>query len=745
MARKKNQVEEPVAPIEEEFWERDTTEVLDEAMARYSEEVVLRRAIPDARDGLKVVQRRVMYTMFDEGNLSNKPFRKVASITGATMGRFHPHGDSSIEQALVVLSQEWKNQHKLVNIEGNNGSIDGDGAAAARYIEARMTKEAELLFHNLSKGLVKHQATYDNRGLEPTVLPARWPVLFTNGADGVAVGFSTAIAPHNVKELLNAAIYVNKNPGATLKKIMQFVPAPDFPTGGRLIGDQDAIRELFEKGRGKVVVRVSTEREGNSIVITSVPYGSTKSDLLQSIDKAIESGKLASSFSHVEDESSGDDVRVVLTVKRGIDVDAVENYLFSKSIMQSNSISRNICIVNGRPAILPLLDYLHLFVDFRRQCIRRYSELQLEKMNARMHIVEGFVRMTQISDEIIAAIKRSNGKKDSRETLVREFDFSEAQAEAIVSMALYKISRQDVQELFDEKDVLDSGISFHEKVLNDDDFLVEETHKELKDTLAKFKDTHRRTEIIDPDEVEETTSITASDLKKAESAVVTVSSSSAQRMTRAMYQGSMNAPAMEVRAVHDSSTDEALVMFTRTGLTMQRIVEDLEHKGLKSEAGSFVREVGDFSATDEILTSATFPAKWANSEEGSKEDRLLSRMVVVSISKMGQIKKSLLKDSLLSFGNKGYISRTKKYNGLKLKDDSILFVAIMDEDKVGELKVSLRRKSGGRVVKPDFAELNLQGAVGSGTNAIKITKPNDEAMITTTNVGNLTDTFYFDM
>lgn len=722
--------------IEEVFIDKKINDILDNNMARYAEKVVFGRAIPLDKDGLKPVNRRIAFSMFKDGITSSKSHRKVASITGNVMGNYHPHGDSSISSAIALMSQEWRNNLCLIDIEGNNGSIDGDNAAAARYIEARMTKEAELLFDGMGHNVVEFSKTYDNRNEEPNVLPAKWPVLFANGSSGIGIGFATNTPPNNVLELMKAAIYFNKNENASLKQLRKYVQAPDFPTGG-IIVDNGEIDKMYATGTGKIIVRGKVVKENSAIIITEIPYEITKTALKLSIAEAVTKAKIDDQFVAIEDESTSDrDIKIIVKLKRGTDVDKIEQFLYNKTLLQTNFSANNVCISDNKPTLMTLDNYIKIFVNFRRECVEKESVSILDISQKRKHIVEGFLKMAEFPDEIIREIKKAKGKADSSQRLQDVFKFTKAQADAIVTMQLYRISRQDIEELEKENVVLEERIAYHEKVINDKSFLIEVVDKELKETSKLLKVHARRTEVVKEEELK-TVKVNETELKKAQPAIVTISTHSAQRMTQQMYGNSKDSSVNPVIAVKDSKTTDALVMFTKQGRVMQRVVEELDHAGLKTNVDSLVKTVKTFYATDEIIMAHTFPLKYVL--EGNEE---LKKLVVLSITKKGQLKKSYLLDSLLSFNIKGYLTRTSAYNGLKLEDDEVIFSAVVKEEDLGSINVSVKRNSGGRVTKANFKEASTQGAVGSGTNILKITKPNDFATITTTNIDKFTQDYY---
>lgn len=725
--------------VEEVFFDRDVNDILDESMERYTEEVLLRRSLPSIQDGLKPVHRKILYTMHTDKNMAPAPYEKVSSISGSVMGRFHPHGDASINDAITYLSREWVHRVNLLDIEGNNGSVDGDGPAAARYIEARGTEKAKLLFKDISlPGVVPFSLNYKEQEKEPDVLPATWPVLFTNGSFGIAVGMATKIPPHNPYELMQAAIYANKHPRANIDKLMSFVPAPDFPTGGIIIKDK-GVREAYETGAGRIVMRGKVEKEKDRIIIREIPFDMSKTDLLLSIAEAAEKAKIDDQFVSIEDYSRGDlDIEVHINLRRGVNVDMIEQFLYDKTKLESAFNVNAYCVHKGRPMQVGLVEYINSFVDFRRDCVRNAAIARIDKARPRVHIVDGFMRMTEFPDEIIQAIKESRGKADAIRVLQDKFEFSEEQATAIATMQLYKISRQDVEELKTEKQELEDAIAFNQSLIDDENALIKEVDKELKETAKAFKKDVRRTTIVDASEIKEV-EVVATELKKAQPAIVTVSPFYAQRMTKQMYDNGKDKAASRVVSVHDTNTNEAIVMFTRNGLSMQRVVEDLPHSSVRNAVDSLVKTVKTFTAKDDVVASTTFPLAWA-----LEESEELDKKIIVSVSRLGQVKKNKLKDVLLSFNQKGYMSRTKPYNGLKLSGDEIIMMAVVDEEDVDKITLSLRRNSGGRVTKVNFADLSMQGATGSGTNAIKMTKKNDFAVITTTNIDKVAKDFFLE-
>lgn len=717
--------------IDEVFDETPAVEVLDNAFGRYSHAVIAARAIPDVRDGLKPVHRKIMFALHKMKRIDPQPYEKVASISGFVMSNLHPHGDASINDAIAVLSQEWVQRVPLVSIEGNNGSVDGDGAAAARYIEARGTKAGGGLLEGLgTKDTVPLNPTYKGDSLEPVVLPAPWPTLFTNGSFGIAVGLSSNIPPHNPIELLKAARYMNKNEGATLKKIMSFVPAPDFPTGGVVVVD-DSTEKMYCTGAGCVVLRGCVVTGKNTVTITRIPYGITRTALKASISDAVDKAGIGAQFVSMDDMSDSDvESNIVITLRRGVDPETVASFLFAKTKMSLNVHMRAVCLVDGHPRTVGLVEYLREFVRFRRECVRRPAGNALGVARARLHVVDGLIRMSEFPDEVIRVVKSSTGKDDSIGRLQSELGFTMEQATAIAMLRLYRISRQDVAALVGERDELRDTISYNERLLSDDAFLVDVVDGELKNTIKSFSRdprSKRLTRVVGATEVEDN-DVDVMDLKKAEPTLVAVTPLSAQRMTKQMFDnGKDKAPSRIVTTI-DATTTDALIVLTRGGVVMQRIVEDLPHSSIRNSVDAWSKTTPSFDMDDHIVAAVTAPMSDINGE-----NTYLDSLMVVSVTRLGQVKKNKLRDVLLSFNSKGYLTRTKVFNGLKLRDDEIIAVAVIPENNMGGTQLSLRRASGGRVTKIDMVGLSTQGAAGSGTNHVKITKPGDGVTITTHN------------
>ena len=491
-----------MAKRKEEIVENHINEALDDIMSdrfgAYSKYIIQERALPDARDGLKPVQRRILYSMYSDGNTSEKPHRKSAKAVGQIMGVFHPHGDSSIYEAMVRLSQDWKINLPLIDMHGNNGSIDDDPPAAMRYTEARLSSNASLLLNDIDKNTVAMTNNYDDTVLEPTVLPASYPLLLVNGSTGIASGYATNMAPHNLNEIVNATIYRLNNPTCSLEEIMEIVKGPDFPTGG-IVEGKEAIKEVFETGRGKVILRSKCEivstKTNDQIVITEIPYEVIKSALVKKIND-ISLAKDIDGISEVRDESGRNGLKIVIELKKDANGQMILNYLYKNTDLQINYSYNNIAIVNHRPTLLSLIDALDAFIDFRKEVVLNRSIYLRDKKKARLHIIEGLIKAISILDSIIETIRKSSDKKDAKEKLKANFLFSEEQAEAIVNLRLYRLSSTDINALKDEYSLLSKEIAELESIIASKDVLNSVLTRELKEVNNKVV-TPRKTEIKD--------------------------------------------------------------------------------------------------------------------------------------------------------------------------------------------------------------------------------------------------------
>ncbi|MFD1466260.1 DNA topoisomerase IV subunit A [Lapidilactobacillus mulanensis] len=463
--------------------------VMGERFSRYSKYIIQERALPDIRDGLKPVQRRILFAMNQDGNTYDHAFRKSAKSVGNIMGNFHPHGDSSIYESMVRMSQDWKLRQPLIQMHGNNGSMDGDSPAAMRYTEARLSKISAELLRDIDKETVKMVLNFDDTTEEPTVLPAHFPNLLVNGSSGISAGYATEIPPHNLGEVIDAVIYLMDHPDANLEALIKFVPGPDFPTGGILQG-VDGIKEAYETGRGRVVLRSKTAIEEmrsqrEQIVVTELPYEVNKALLVKRIDE-LRLIKKVDGISEVRDETDRTGLRIVIELKRNADAKGILNYLFKNTDLQISYNFNMVAISELRPQQIGLKQALTAYIAHQRDVATKRTQFDLAKAQKRQHIVEGLIRALSILDEVIRIIRGSKNKGDAKQNLITEYQFSEVQAEAIVSLQLYRLTNTDVTALEAEHQELSDKIASYQKILGDPKTLDRVITKELKQIKHDF-------------------------------------------------------------------------------------------------------------------------------------------------------------------------------------------------------------------------------------------------------------------
>jgi topoisomerase-4 subunit A len=472
------------------------SDVLVDAFNRYAKAVITDRAIPDVRDGLKPVQRRIIFDMFSQGQVYSKPTTKCATIVGHVMGHFHPHGDSSIYDALVHLSQGWKMEAPLVDFQGNNGSIDDDPAAAYRYTEARLSSLSEYLIQDIDKATVEMIPTFDDKSLEPTVLPSKFPNLLVNGTNGIAVGSTTYIPPHNLHEVIQATIYRLNHVRSNLDDLLTFIPGPDFPTGG-IIDDKEAIRQLYETGQGSFYLYCKATIDGpeNQIIISEIPYGVVKIDFVTALVKRKDTDNL-DNIEEIVDESAKDDIHIVIKVKEGASPEDVLNYLQSKGALRTTMACNFLAIDKGHPKTMSLLEMIDAYIDHQREIKTKASQFDLKTDQDRLEIVSGLIKAYSIVDELVEKIKKCSGKAGVKAMLSQDYGFTERQAEAIAMLPLYRLSNTDIEALKTEADSLNADMLRLNGILSDSDKLDKEIEKTLKEVDKTFASA-RKTVILD--------------------------------------------------------------------------------------------------------------------------------------------------------------------------------------------------------------------------------------------------------
>lgn len=473
--------------VSQRIIQENLEEIVGERFARYSRYIIQDRALPDARDGLKPVQRRILYAMYRLGMLSNRPYRKSARIVGEVIGKYHPHGDSSVYDALVRMAQDFKMRLPLIDMHGNSGSIDGDPPAAMRYTEARLSKYAEFLLQDINKKTVGFVPNFDDEELEPTVLPAKFPNLLVNGATGISAGYATEIPPHNIDEIINAVIYRINNPNCTLEEIMEIVKGPDFPTGG-IIQGVDGIREAYETGRGKIIISSKIEFEETKskkqLIITEIPFDTNKSVLIRRMNDVCTSRGI-DGINEIRDESDREGLRIVVELRKDANHEYIRNFLLKYGGLQATYNFNMVCIANKKPVLMGLLDILDTYINHQKEVITNRSNFELKSAERRLHIVEGLIAMTSILDAVIATIRNSKNKKDAIENLISKYDFTPIQAEAIVMLQLYRLTNTDILELQDEHQKLKDLVENLKQILSDEKVLLKTIKNELRATLKE--------------------------------------------------------------------------------------------------------------------------------------------------------------------------------------------------------------------------------------------------------------------
>ena len=545
-------------------------EVIGDRFGRYSKYIIQDRAIPDARDGLKPVQRRILYAMHVEGNTHEKGFRKSAKTVGNVIGNYHPHGDTSVYDAMVRMSQDWKVRNVLIEMHGNNGSMDGDPPAAMRYTEARLSAIASELLLDIDKRTVDFIPNFDDTSSEPTVLPATFPNLLVNGSTGISAGYATDIPPHNLREVIDAVIYRMDHPGCSVDKLMEFVPGPDFPTGG-IIQGIDGIKKAYETGKGKVIVRskadIETVRGGKQqIVITEVPYDVNKANMVKKIDE-LRLDRKVEGITEVRDETDRTGLRIVIELRKDADAEGVLNYLYKYSDLQITYHFNMVAIHQRRPQLMGLREMLDAYVDHRKDVITKRSQFDLQKAQDRAHIIDGLVKALSILDEVIAIIRASKDKRDAKNNLMAKFEFTEPQAEAIVSLQLYRLTNTDITALRKEAEELAKLIEELTAILSDEKKLISVIKKELRDIQKRISDP-RRTKI----EAEITEiKINLEALIASEDVIVTVTKEGYVKRTSQRSYAASNGQdygmkdSDRILAQLDMNTKDVLLLFTNKG------------------------------------------------------------------------------------------------------------------------------------------------------------------------------------
>ncbi|MGF3066187.1 DNA topoisomerase IV subunit A [Facklamia sp. P12945] len=690
--------------------ELNFSSVIGDRFGRYSKYIIQDRALPDIRDGLKPVQRRILYAMFAEGNTAEKAYRKSAKTVGNVIGNYHPHGDSSVYEAMVRMSQSWKNRQPLIDMHGNNGSMDGDPAAAMRYTEARLSSIAMELLRDIHSQTVDWILNFDDTIEEPRVLPARFPNLLVNGATGISAGYATDIPPHNLGEVIDALIYMIKHPDKiSVDQLMKYLPGPDFPTGG-IIQGKAGIKEAYQTGQGKVVIRSKLEVEklkgGKSqIVVSEVPYDVNKGKLIQKLDEIRLSKKLEG-IADVRDDSDINGVSLVIELKRDVEVEPILAYLYKNTDLQVNYHFNMIAIHDRRPVLCSLEKMLQAYLDHQKDIIRRRTQFLLKKDQDRLHIVDGLIRVISILDEVITTIRQSENKANAKDNLHQQYNFSMAQAEAIVSLQLYRLTNTDIVGLQQEKFELNERIHMYENILSNASTLDKVLVKELKEIKKKFNSL-RMSQL--EEEVEEIT-LEKTLLIPQEQVYVSVTKEGYLKRTSVRSFTASDSTDLGSRDldyplfVQELSTHDAIVIITSKGNYIHLPVHELPDIRWK-DLGLHWSQQYQLDKEESII--AVFAQK---ASDNPSEDR------IVMMTQAGRIKQTLLSEFSTY---RSYKTRTM--TAIKLQDDHDQLVAarLAKADKNYQIASMTHRSYGLRF---DLEQVSIQGLKAQGVVGMKLKK-----------------------
>lgn len=676
---------------------------MGERFGRYSKYIIQDRALPDIRDGLKPVQRRILYSMNKDSNTFDKSYRKSAKSVGNIMGNFHPHGDSSIYDAMVRMSQNWKNREILVEMHGNNGSMDGDPPAAMRYTEARLSEIAGYLLQDIEKKTVPFAWNFDDTEKEPTVLPAVFPNLLVNGSTGISAGYATDIPPHNLAEVIDAAVYMIDHPTAKIDKLMEFLPGPDFPTGA-IIQGRDEIKKAYETGKGRVVVRSKTEIEKlkggkEQIVITEIPYEINKANLVKKIDDVRVNNKVAG-IAEVRDESDRDGLRIAIELKKDANTELVLNYLFKYTDLQINYNFNMVAIDNFTPRQVGIVPILSSYIAHRREVILARSRFDKEKAEKRLHIVEGLIRVISILDEVIALIRASENKADAKENLKVSYDFTEEQAEAIVTLQLYRLTNTDVVVLQEEEAELREKIAMLAAIIGDERTMYNLMKKELREVKKKFA-TPRLSSLEDTAKAIE---IDTASLIVEEDTYVSVTKAGYIKRTSPRSFAASTLEEIGKRDddrlifVQSAKTTQHLLMFTSLGNVIYRPIHELADIRWKDIGEHLSQTITNFETNEEILYVEVL-------------DQFDDATTYFAVTRLGQIKRVERKEFTPW---RTYRSKSVKYAKLKDDTDQIVAVAPIKLDDV--VLVS----QNGYALRFNIEEVPVVGAKAAGVKAMNL-------------------------
>ena len=675
------------------IYEYSLSDIMGERFGAYSKYIIQDRAIPDARDGLKPVQRRILFSMYKDKNTYDKAYKKSATAVGNVMGKFHPHGDTPIYEAMARMSQDWKQNVLYIDMQGNNGSIDGDPPAAYRYTEARLSKISEELLKDLDRDTVEMILTFDDSNLEPTVLPAKYPNLLVNGSNGISAGYATNIAPHNLSEVIDATIKKIEKPNASIDDLLKYIKGPDFPTGAIACGIEE-IKKAYKTGKGKIVVKAKVEVEKNKIIITEIPFEVNKALLVKKID-TIRLNKVVDGITEVRDETDKEGLRIVIELKANASSELILNYLYKNTDLQTTFHYNAVAIVNRTPKLLSLVEMLDAYIAHYKEVVIRRTKFDLNYANIKLHRVEGLVKCISILDEVIKVIRASKNKSDAKNNLVKEFDFSIDQAETIVMLQLYKLTNTDVVELEEELKKLNLTIAALNKILSEEDTLRKVMIEELKRIKKEFG--YPRRTIIE-EEVQEI-KIDTKDMIQEEDVVVSITKDgyikrSSFRSYNATEETSLKDNDYYLN-IYKTTTLSTLIIFTSLGNYLYLPVHEIPNYSYK-ELGKHISNIITLEVNEKVV--ATYLVN------DFKEDKYL-----ILTTQKGMIKKINVKDLEV----KRY---SKSFTAIKLLTNDNLIDVNNSEQEV------ILNTFNNYALKFSTEEIPVLGLKSRGVKAIKLDK-----------------------
>ena len=679
--------------------------VMGDRFGRYSKYIIQERAIPDIRDGLKPVQRRIIFAMQNDNNTYDKSYRKSAKTVGNVIGNYHPHGDTSVYDAMVRLSQEWKMREPLVDMQGNNGSMDGDPAAAMRYTEARLSKIADELVKDINLDTVDFILNFDDTDEEPTVLPAKYPNLLVNGATGISAGYATDIPPHNLGEIIDATVHLIDHPEARLKTLMNYVKGPDFPTGGIVQGAK-GLKKAFDTGKGRIVIRSKTEIEKmrggrEQIIITEIPYDVNKSNLVSKMHD-IRINKKIDGIADVRDETDRTGLRIVVELRKNVNAEGILTYLLKNTDLQISYNYNVIAIDDKQPKQLGLREILNSYLNFRREVVTRRTNTLLRKDKDREHIVKGLIKAISILDKVIATIRESNNKSHAKVNLINDFEFSERQAEAIVNLQLYRLTNTDITELEEEAKDLEARIKEYNEILKNKKKLDQVIKEELKEIKKKYA-TPRLTQI--EDEIEEL-KVEKEVLVSEEEVIVTLTREGYLKRTSIRSYQSSSPEDISIRNgdkiifAEKLSTLDQMVIFTSKGKVINRPIHELPDIRWK-DAGQHLSQSISFEPSERIIAAYSY-------EQLPDEDTF------VFITRNGFIKQTKVSD----FAHKRNY-RTQSSTAIRLEDETDELLNVYEVEQAKNYDVFLISHRGYGLRYP-IAEVSTYGTNAKGVKSMNL-------------------------